>query len=238
MTESSIAQEHCGICGRRQDEVRLVACQWVRPQLVADIEMEHPDWQRTGFICVDELARYRRRYIENLLLNERGELTALDRSVIDSVAQNETLSRNIEESLNEQRSFGDRVADRVAAFGGSWGFILSFCVVLVVWMAFNVVVATAEQFDPYPFILLNLLLSTVAAFQAPVIMMSQRRQEAKDRARSENDYRINLKAELEIRHLHEKLDHLLMRQWERLTEIQQVQLELMEDIADAREQQR
>ena len=98
-------------------------------------------------------------------------------------------------------------------------------------MAFNVVLIEQERFDPYPFILLNLVLSCLAAIQAPIIMMSQKRQEAKDRLRSENDYRVNLKAELEIRHLHEKIDHILTRQWERLAEIQQIQLEMMQDPA-------
>ncbi len=101
-------------------------------------------------------------------------------------------------------------------------------------VAFNIWAATQAAFDPYPFILLNLVLSCLAAMQAPVIMMSQKRQEAKDRLRSENDYRINLKAELEIRHLHEKMDHLINRQWERLTEIQQIQLEIMQDLVDRR----
>jgi uncharacterized membrane protein len=96
-------------------------------------------------------------------------------------------------------------------------------------MGFNIVVAGRSQFDPYPFILLNLVLSCLAAIQAPIIMMSQKRQEAKDRLRSENDYRVNLKAELEIRHLHEKMDHMLTRQWERLAEIQQIQLETMQE---------
>ena len=103
--------------------------------------------------------------------------------------------------------------------------------VLAVWMAFNIAVSAQAQFDPYPFILLNLVLSCLAAIQAPIIMMSQKRQEAKDRLRSENDYRVNLKAELEIRHLHEKIDHILTRQWERLAEIQQIQLEIMQDVA-------
>lgn len=206
----------------------------VRPQLAAELDREHPDWQRTGWVCLDDLAAARRRQIETLLVSERGELSALDRSVLDSMTSNETLARNIEESLGEARSFGDRIADKVAEFGGSWAFIISFSAVLAVWMMFNILAATVWRFDPYPFILLNLLLSSVAAFQAPIIMMSQRRQEQKDRARSENDYRVNLKAELEIRNLHEKIDHLLMRQWERLTEIQQIQLELMEDIANER----
>ena len=108
------------------------------------------------------------------------------------------------------------------------GFIISFLVMLGVWMAYNAA-RGSDTFDPYPFILLNLVLSCLAALQAPIIMMSQKRQEAKDRARSLNDYQVNLKAELEIRHLHEKLDHLISKQWQRLAEIQQLQLEIMQD---------
>ena len=121
------------------------------------------------------------------------------------------------------------MSDRLASFGGSWTFIILFGVVLFTWMGFNIVIAGTSQFDPYPFILLNLVLSCLAAIQAPIIMMSQKRQEAKDRLRSLNDYRVNLKAELEIRHLHEKMDHLITRQWQRLAEIQQLQLEIMQE---------
>jgi uncharacterized membrane protein len=118
----------------------------------------------------------------------------------------------------------------VAEFGGSWTFILSFFFVLLLWIGVNAALL-ARPFDPYPFILLNLVLSCLAAIQAPIIMMSQNRQEDKDRMRSENDYRTNLKAELEIRHLHEKMDYLVLHQWQRLLEIQELQLELMEAIA-------
>jgi uncharacterized membrane protein len=120
----------------------------------------------------------------------------------------------------------------VATFGGSWTFITSFCLILFVWMGVNLTLGEGRAFDAYPFILLNLVLSTVAALQAPIIMMSQRRQEHKDRLHALNDYKVNLKAELEIRHLHEKVDHLLNRQWERLMEIQQIQIEVMRDQAN------
>ncbi len=127
------------------------------------------------------------------------------------------------------RTFGERAADALARFAGSWTFIIGFSVVLALWMALNVTGAVFGAFDPYPFILLNLVLSSIAALQAPVIMMSQRRQEEKDRRRSENDYRVNLKAELEIRNLHDKIDHHLMRQWEQLAAIQRLQIELLEE---------
>ena len=117
----------------------------------------------------------------------------------------------------------------MASFGGSWTFLIAFFAVLLIWIATNVAWAQRGAFDPFPFILLNLVLSCLAAIQAPIIMMSQQRQESKDRLRSLNDYRVNLKAELEIRHLHEKLDHLISRQWQRLAEIQELQIELLQE---------
>ena len=165
---------------------------------------------------------------------EKGDLGQLERDVVESLAHDELLSQNIEAEIDEHRTMGERASDVIASFGGSWTFILSFCAFIVVWMCINIAVAAAAPFDPYPFILLNLVLSCVAALQAPVIMMSQRRQEAKDRLRSENDYRVNLKAELEIRNLHEKIDHMLTSQWQRLAEIQSIQIELMEDLVQRR----
>jgi uncharacterized membrane protein len=168
-----------------------------------------------------------------LLVDERGELSNLEDEVVESLKTHDTLAENIEEDYEDHRSIGDRMADIVASFGGSWTFIISFCLFLTVWMGINLAMGESKAFDVYPFILLNLILSTIAALQAPVIMMSQRRQEAKDRLRALNDYKVNLKAELEIRHLHEKVDHLLNRQWERLTEIQQIQIEMMLEQAKA-----
>jgi uncharacterized membrane protein len=129
---------------------------------------------------------------------------------------------------------GQRMADRIAAFGGSWSFIISFAVVLFGWMAMNSWVLLAKPFDPYPYILLNLVLSALAAIQAPLIMMSQNRQESRDRARAQHDYQVNLKAELEIRQLHQKIDHMLSNQWERLVEIQAVQMELINEVRGKR----
>ena len=128
-------------------------------------------------------------------------------------------------------TFGELLSDRIAEFGGSWGFLLVFGAVMALWIGINSLTLLSRPFDPYPYILLNLLLSCLAAIQAPVIMMSQNRQEARDRLRAEHDYQINLKAELEIRNLHEKMDHLVHRQWEKLMEIQQIQMDLMEESA-------
>jgi uncharacterized membrane protein len=127
------------------------------------------------------------------------------------------------------------LSDRIASFGGSWRFIILFGAVLLFWIILNAVFLLNRGFDPYPFILLNLILSCLAAIQAPIIMMSQNRAEARDRLRAENDYKVNLKAELEIRTLHEKIDHLLQRQYSRLFEIQQIQIELLEQLGRKRE---
>ena len=164
-----------------------------------------------------------------MLKLEHGELTELDRQVAESLADHDTIVENIEEEFEETRTFGERVSDGLASFGGSWAFLISFFAVLIVWMAANIWLGEQNAFDAYPFILLNLVLSCIAAIQAPIIMMSQRRQETKDRLRAFNDYKVNLKAELEIRHIQEKLDYLLTKQWQRLSEMQQMQMELMQE---------
>jgi uncharacterized membrane protein len=165
-----------------------------------------------------------------MLEKEVGELSSLEKEVLDSIQENELVSTNVEEEIAEQLSLGERMADKIATFGGSWTFILSFFLFILLWMLVNVYLLASRSFDPFPFILLNLILSCLAAIQAPIIMMSQNRKETKDRQRSEYDYKVNLKAELEIRLLHEKIDHLIVHQNQRLLEIQQIQVDLMEDI--------
>lgn len=165
-----------------------------------------------------------------MLSDEEGELDFLAKEVAESLIKHETVSKNLVRVSAETATFGERLSDKIAAAGGSWMFIISFTGFLIFWMVFNTLVLLNKAFDPYPFILLNLVLSSLAAVQAPVIMMSQRRQEARDRLQAENDYRINLKAELEIRNLHEKIDHLLSSQWRRLAEIQAIQIELMNEL--------
>ena len=189
-------------------------------------------WDDNGWICVDDLQRYQLRYVQSLLESEKGELTELEREVVRALREQEIFSKNPDADFETDRTFGQRLADRIASFGGSWTFIIFFAVVLVVWMALNSYVLVTRAFDPFPYILLNLLLSTLAALQAPVIMMSQNRQEARDRLRAIYDYKINLKAELEIRQLHQKIDHLLSHQWERLVEIQKIQMELINELRD------
>ena len=223
----------CPITGRRIARGNAVRFALIRPGLAERILKDFPGIRPDDFVDRTALAAYRGRYVEDLLRAERNELTRLEGEVVASLKNQDILSVNVETDIDAGRTFGERVADRVASFGGSWTFILVFFAVLGIWMAINVAIGTGA-FDPYPFILLNLVLSCLAAVQAPIIMMSQQRQEAKDRKRSENDYRVNLKAELEIRNMHEKIDHLLNRQWERLAEIQTMQIDLIQDLKAAR----
>ncbi|MGE0767542.1 MAG: DUF1003 domain-containing protein [Hyphomicrobiaceae bacterium] len=218
----------CAISGQRLPRSELVNLDAIRPNLARRILKEHPTLSPNAWVAHSAIARYRAQYVEELLEAELGELSELERKVAQSLATHETLTANTEEEYAEKRTFGEALADGLASFGGSWTFILSFGGVLAIWITIN----TAEgpnAFDVYPFILLNLVLSCLAALQAPVIMMSQKRQEAKDRLRSHNDYQVNLKAEFEIRSLHEKIDHLLNRQWQRLLDIQQLQLDIMQE---------
>jgi len=195
------------------------------------IKKEFPSFNDDDCIAVNELNVYRQKYISNYLSTEIGELSAMETSVISSLKDDKSIVSSVEEE-EETRNFGQRVADKVADFGGSWTFIISFVVFITIWIASNVLVFVNKGFDPYPFILLNLILSCVAALQAPVIMMSQNRQEEKDRNRAKKDYMINLKSELEIRMIHDKIDHLIMHQQQELIEIQKVQIEMMNDILD------
>lgn len=221
----------CAVCGLEKPRGAVVPFELVRPGIMDLVRAGNDGIPAEGFICQDDLARFRAAYVGKMLSAERGELSNLEQEVIDSLSRYDTVSADVETAFSESRTVGEQLADGMASFGGSWTFILIFMVFIAAWMAVNTVAVLRGTFDPYPFILLNLVLSCLAALQAPIIMMSQKRLEAKDRLRSENDYRVNLKAELEIRHLHEKIDHLLTRQWDRLTEIQEIQLELMQDLA-------
>ena len=177
-----------------------------------------------------EVHRLRMAHLARTLLADRTELSAAEHDVLDTIAADRLLTENPDEAVGAPLSLGDRVADRVASFGGSWTFILSFFAVLAAWVVLNAVLLGARPFDPYPFILLNLVLSCLASIQAPVIMMSQNRKEGRDRARAEHDYRVNLKAEIEVRLLHEKLDHLMLHQWGRLLDVQEDQGELLDEV--------
>lgn len=220
----------CAVCGKVFPLKDLVSGEVIRDVIIAEIVQEHPDWSATSFICRADLTEYRIKYVHSLLRSEKGELTDLEHEVIHSMQRHELITKNIETEFDQNWTLGEKLADKIASFGGSWTFLICFGVFLAGWIILNSVVLVLHPVDPYPFILLNLVLSCLAAIQAPIIMMSQNRQEAKDRLRSQHDYQINLKAELEIRHLHEKMDHLLSHQWERLAHIQEIQLDLLTEM--------
>lgn len=232
MSRASDKKATCQYCGKPFSSNELFPAGMIRPAIAELIVKLNPEWSSDGFICHSDLNHFRTQYVEQMLAIERGELSSLEFDVLESLRQHETLASNTNSDFEEDTTIGNRLSDKLASLGGSWTFLISFGCVLIIWIVINSLIFLWRPFDPYPFILLNLVLSCLAAIQAPVIMMSQNRQEAKDRIRAENDYRVNLKAELEIRHLHSKLDLLLTHQWQRLLEIQEIQLEVMEQISE------
>ncbi len=168
------------------------------------------------------------------LKKEWNSLHELEKKAIQNVVRRKTSSKDANEHFLDERTFGEKIADSVATFGGSWTFIIIFCGVLVVWVILNsfILANRGNEFDPYPYILLNLFLSMTAALQAPIIMMSQNRQSAKDRIDAAHDYEVNLKAELEILSLHEKIDELRDKKWLDLIEIQQNQIKMLEKLLE------
>lgn len=207
-----------------------IQLQDIRDGVLQLILKKYPDLKLTEFISLDELNFFRRLYLTNLVEQERGEIAKIDNDVMQAIRSNSILSENIQDEIDAKLTLGQRVADKIAVFGGSWTFIIAFFLFILIWLGINIWVFTTNPFDPYPFILLNLILSCLASIQAPIIMMSQNRQEQKDRTRAEHDYKINLKAELEIKLLSEKIDHLLVHQNKKLLEIQAVQIDYLEDL--------
>ena len=216
-----------GVEIKRGEEVRA---RLLREGIFNLIKSEHPAFDENSYLSLDELNHYRRLYLSSLISQETGEINALDKDVIEAIRNNSVLSENIEESIGGKLTTGQKLADKIAVFGGSWTFIMFFFSFILLWMGINIWILASKPFDPYPFILLNLILSCLAAIQAPIIMMSQNRKEQKDRLRSENDYKINLKAEFEIKLLSEKIDHMIVHQSQKLLEIQEIQTDYLEDL--------
>src|SRR6185437_16120041 len=205
----------CAIRGETYSESEGILWKQLRPSVQDFLKTFKSDWKDNYFISYNALNDLLRAYIANLTSEEVKAHQALAKKVEERFEKEDILKPLIPDLDGPKLSFGDRMADRLANFGGSWVFIISFMTVLVTWIIANSIYlnhANHKPFDPYPFILLNLVLSCIAAIQAPVIMMSQNRQESKDRSRSEYDFKVNLKAETEIRLLHEKIDHLLLHQ--------------------------
>lgn len=217
------------LSGKEYSISERISAKSIRKPVVQLLTRDYPGFDETKCLALSELNVYRQKFIAEFLAKEIGELSELEKTVLSSLREGNTLVDKIEEAP-VVISTGQKLADMVASFGGSWRFIITFTVILVIWIVTNGFLLSNHGFDPYPFILLNLILSCIAALQAPIIMMSQNRQEEKDRERAKKDYMINLKSELEIRMLHEKLDHLITHQQHELIEIQKVQVEMMNDI--------
>ena len=229
MSENQHKEIKCDICGKAKPRTDISPAKAVMPPVAELIRRKHPGWSEDSFICREDLDDFRAEYVTNVIEAEMGALSELEKKVVASMEEQELVAKNVNDEFEGQLSFGEKIADKVASFGGSWSFIITFGAFIVLWIALNSVMLFHKPFDPFPLILLNLMLSCLAAFQAPVIMMSQNRQESKDRLRAQNDYLINLKSELEVRHLNDKIDFLLTNQWQRLLEIQQIQIDLIKE---------
>jgi uncharacterized membrane protein len=225
----------CNICGTSHRSRTLLKASNLRPGLAAFLARGHVEgWIETAHICRNCQARGRHDMLVEQLESERGQLSAVEHEIADKAARHLTLAEDIEREFAATTTWGQRLADRVSQVGGSWPFVIWFFVVMAVWVVVNGVMFTRNAFDPYPFILLNLLLSCLAAVQAPIIMMSQNRMNQRDRRQADQDFRVNLKAEIEVATLHEKVDHLLHAQWNRMVELQQLQLDLLQELARRR----
>jgi uncharacterized membrane protein len=223
-------KKSCVVCKKTPATADLVPFSAVRNTISEMIKRDFSEWSDGCYICKSDITAYRAKEVQIIIEDEVGELSDLEKEVLESLQRHELLSSNTEQEFEQERTFGEKLSDKLATFGGSWKFLIIFSFFLLCWITVNALVMFWRPVDPYPFILLNLLLSCLAAVQAPIIMMSQNRQEQKDRLRSQHDYQVNLKAELEIRLIHEKLDHLLLKQWQRLMEIQAAQIEEIGDI--------
>jgi uncharacterized membrane protein len=206
----------CVACGKEQPQENGTAVDTLHPWLTERFRHKHPEAPPDAVICRECLDKLRNEYYAEMLNEEVGSVGDLEKEVIAALRRGGLLTGHSSGGPIKKPTFGQRLADRIAVLGGSWAFIISFSLLLALWMAINTVVLGKKAFDPYPFILLNLALSTLAALQAPVIMMSQNRQEALDRRRSEMDYKVNLKAELQNRELLQMLDQITGQQRELL----------------------
>lgn len=220
----------CSLCSSSEALGELISGNVLRQSISDIIKQHHDKWDEHSLVCENCIDKYRAEYIEHILEKDKGELSNLESKVVESLHNHELLSENTNTVYDDNLTVGDKVTDKIVSFGGSWRFIFLFSTILVLWMFFNTIAIFFSPIDPYPFIFMNFILSTIAAFQAPFVLMSQNRQAIKEKVRSDNEYKVNLKAELEIRHLNSKMDQLLTNQWSRLLKVQQVQTDLIQDI--------
>jgi uncharacterized membrane protein len=223
---------NCSLCDTPVESRTLASPQKLENRILDLIKVDRPEWEGKRGICGNCLEQYRAKKFISYIEAEYQKMSELEHAVVSKITRRDRVSRKVHAQIEKEMTFGQRVADRVAQFGGSWPFIGLFGAILLVWMVMNGWLLARHPFDPYPFILLNLVLSTLAALQAPVIMMSQNRQAQKDRMHAQQDYEVNLMAEIEIRDLHDKLDSLRFKQWHELWHIQKRQIELLEHLCE------
>ncbi len=216
----------CCICGLKLDDTNLFPLLLLKNEVYELIKIKQPKVTNNDFICFKDLHHYKLKKILKIL----PQAKISEEKVINSVKNQEFLSKDIHHTYHEKRTFGEKLADKVATFGGSWSFIINFTLFIIVWIIFNSYKVLHNPFDPFPYILLNLILSCLAALQAPIIMMSQNRQEAKDRLRATHDYEVNLKAELEIRMLNSKLDDYIQTSLQQIKHLEEQQEKLLKTL--------
>lgn len=225
--KKGISSTDCQVCKELFGAKDLFPVHLIRNKLFIAAKKQYPDLTIDGFVCYPDLRKIGVIQFEAILLEDKGEISEIEQEVLDSIKEQDILSDNINEEFEESLTLGDRLADHIARFGGSWKFIIGFGVVLFGWMAINSVQLLRQDFDPFPFIFLNLVLSCLAAIQAPVIMMSQNRQSKKDRLSQENDYQVNLKAELQIRQLNSRLELFMTDQFQKNHDFLRLQQEII-----------
>ena len=219
----------CPLCGKPGDSDTFQVPSTLNKDFVALVKRDFPEWKVSTPVCSECFQKYHR----HSMASEWSRFTRFERDMVRRISRRLTAAKNTNVTFDESLTFGQRVADRVAQFGGSWTFIFIFAGFLLVWVVINTILlirGPGGPFDPYPYILLNLFLSMLAAIQAPVIMMSQNRQAVKDRLDASHDYEVNLKAELEIQQLHQKIDELREAQWRQLVAMQQEQIQFLRNI--------
>ncbi len=223
-------KKKCSVCHKTFPLRALFPLMIIREAVWSLILKDIPHINRDGYICDLDYKKYKLENINQMLEEEKGSVSALEHEVIESLGNHDILTENVQDTYTESLTLGEKIADRVSAFGGSWKFIILFLSFLFGWMFLNTYILLQDQYDPYPYILLNLILSCVAALQAPIIMMSQNRRSERDHIQAENDYKVNLKSELQIRQLNMKLDQFMVSQWDTLIGIQNTQTDLMNEI--------
>ncbi len=222
-------KKECQVCHRQFLLKELYPNSLIRNSVLQAAKKIYPELSPEGFVCFPDLRTVSAIHSEEILMREKGVLTELEKDVIQSLKEQDVLSENINTEFDEAETLGQKLSDKIARFGGSWMFISLFVFVIFCWMAINTL-GVIKIFDPFPFIFLNLFLSCRAALQAPIIMMSQNRQAAKDRLQLEHDYRVNLKAELQIRQLNARMEIFMKHQWQKMYELLRLQDEIIQDM--------